>query len=85
MTVIADPISGALAYFSAAIRLDFRKLIVTPMSGRFNIYDTKVAKDHFNPNTGRIGPCCKEYQRCDTFLANWYFCQINYKTDNWDN
>lgn len=88
MTMIADPTAGALAYFSAALRLDFQKLIVDPMSRssgeKFKIYDTKVAEKHFNPNTGRIG-CCKEHQRCDTFMANWFFCHVNHKTDNWEN
>ena len=88
MTMIADPTAGALVYFSAALRLDFQKLIVDPMSRssgeKFKIYDTKVAKKHFNPNTGRIGRC-KEHQRCDTFMANWFFCHVNHKTDNWEN
>ena len=89
MIMLADPVSGALAYFSAAIRLDYKKLIVDPMmgtvpGGRFKIYDTKVAKENFNPNTGRIGPCCQEAERCDTFMAHWFFCETNYRSEDWN-
>ena len=87
MMMVADPVAGALAYFSSAVRLGYEKLIVEPMrrgsGNKFRIYDTKVAKEHFDLNTGRIEPCCKETERCDAFMANWFFCEINRKTYDW--
>ena len=89
LMMLADPVAGARAYFSAAIRLGYEKLIIDPMSRRssgskFKIYDTKVAKENFDPNTGRIDPCCKETERCNTVLTNWFFCEINRRTDDWE-
>ena len=86
MTMFADPLAGALTYFSAAIRLDYRKLIVDPLrdGAKFKIYDTKVAKENFDINTGRIEPCCKETERCDTLMTNWFFCEGNQKSEDWN-
>ena len=85
--MLADPVARAILYFSAAVRLGYEKLIMDPMSrslgNKFKIYDKKVAKENFDPNTGRIEKCCKETERCDTFMLNWYFCEINRRTDNW--
>ena len=86
MTMFADPLAGALTYFSAAIRLDYRKLIVDPLrdGAKFKIYDTKVAKENFDINTGRIEPCCQETERCDTLMTNWFFCEGNQKSEDWN-
>ena len=86
MTMFADPVAGALTYFSAAIRLDYRKLIVDPLRDgeKFKIYDTKVAKENFDLNTGRIEPCCHEIERCDTLMTNWFFCEGNQKSEDWN-
>ena len=92
LMMLADPVAGAIAYFSAAVRLGYEKLIIdtgyiihdmSRTSGnKFKIYDTNVAKENFDPNTGRIEPCCKETERCNTFMTNWYFCKINRRTDD---
>ena len=85
MTMFADPLAGALTYFSAAIRLDYRNLIIHPLrdGAKFKIYDTKVAKENFDINTGRIEPCCQETERCDTLMTNWFFCEGNQKSEDW--
>ena len=74
----ADPIKGAGAYFSAAIRMGYGKLIIfktdRDFNREFNVYETEVARDHFDSNTGIIGPCCGEPERCSTWGENWYFC-----------
>jgi hypothetical protein len=70
----ALPINGAGVYFSAAIRMGYGHLIVLQYDGEFNVYETVVAREHFDSNTGIINPCCGDPKRCSAWYADWYFC-----------
>ena len=72
----ARPLTGAHAYFSAAINTGFNKLIVIWWGfRRQSIYDTVVAKQHYDGNTGYIEPCCQNEYRCFAEDAFWIFCK----------
>ena len=72
----ARPLSGAHAYFSAAINTGFNKLIVVWWGfRRQSIYDTVVAKQNYDAKTGYIEPCCQNEDRCKAEDAHWIFCK----------
>ena len=77
----ADPKSGAYAYFSAASRTGYNKLVVNwPNSdyAQIAIYDTDHAKQAYNVETGIIEPCviCQNTDiPCEAFQAKWIFCK----------
>ena len=77
----SDPKSGAYAYFSAASRTGYNKLIVNwPNSdyAQIAIYDTDHAKQAYNAETGIIEPCviCQNTDvPCEAFQAKWIFCR----------
>ena len=72
----ASPLEGAHAYFSAAINTGFNKLIVIWSSFQnIAIYDTVVAKNHYDGKTGVIKPCESNENRCIAKDAYWIFCK----------
>ena len=72
----ARPLSGAHAYFSAAINTGFNKLIVVWWGfRRQSIYDTVVAKQNYDAKTGYIEPCCQNEDICRAEDAFWIFCK----------
>ena len=77
----ADPKSGAYAYFSAASRTGYNKLVVNwPNSdyAQIAIYDTDHAKQAYNAETGIIEPCviCQNTDvPCEAYKAKWIFCK----------
>ena len=81
MDMVAEPLSGAYAYFSAASRIGYNKLIVNwPYLAfdRISVYVTDHAKRSYNVNTGIIEPCIKcgnNEQPCEANLATWVFCK----------
>ena len=81
MDMVAEPLSGAYAYFSAASRTGYNKLVVNwPNSdyAQIAIYDTDHAKQAYNKETGIIEPCviCQNTDvPCEAFQAKWIFCK----------
>ena len=81
LQMASDPKSGAYAYFSAASRIGYNKLIVNwPYLAfdRISVYVTDHAKRSYNVNTGIIEPCIKcgnNEQPCEANLATWVFCK----------
>ena len=76
LQMIAKPLTGANAYFSAAINTGFNKLVVFPrFSGTYNIYDTEIAKQNYDGKTGFIEICCQNKDRCYASGADWIFCK----------
>ena len=77
----SDPKSGAYAYFSAASRTGYNKLVVNwPNSdyAQIAIYDTDHARQAYNAETGKIEPCiiCQNTDiPCEAFQAKWIFCR----------
>ena len=77
----SDPKSGAYAYFSAASRTGYNKLVVNwPNSdyAQIAIYDTDHARQAYNAETGIIEPCviCQNTDiPCEAFQAKWIFCR----------
>ena len=77
MVMNAKTDSGGHAYFSAAIRMGFNKLIVDqllldPSEIRdIKIYDTQVAKQNYKD--GVIEECCNN-ERCTAYRSFWVFC-----------
>ena len=72
----ARPLSGAHAYFSAAINTGFNKLIVVWWGfRRQSVYDTVVAKQNYDAKTGYIEPCCQNEDICRAEDAFWIFCK----------
>ena len=74
----AEPLDGAHAYFSAAIRMRYTKMIIQPYNARlkrcdkgFRRYDTELAKTKYNSRTGRI-----EDVEGSGNKAKWYFCKL---------
>ena len=80
----ADPPSGGHVYFSAALRMDYPKLVIElpcrnpgiDIPLRFNIYDTIVARQNYRTEgfTAEI-QACGGYERCDAYMRHWYFCR----------
>ena len=73
----ADPLHGAYAYLSAAIRTRYTKLIIQPYDERlkrcgkiFLHYDIQIAQSKYNVDTG-----CIDSIRGSGYKAKWYFCQ----------
>ena len=78
----ARPTEGAHVYFSAAIRMGFKFLIVDVTTGyekNFMIYETEIARQNFNSENADIQPCCG-MDLCNTYGRTWYFCSENRKT-----
>ena len=73
----AKPMTGAYAYFSAAIREKYQQLIIQEKSTKIiSIYGIEVAKANYDPKTGNINPCwCNEYNTCKAFDGEWFFCK----------
>ena len=81
LQMASDPKKGAYAYFSAASRTGYNKLVVNwPNSdyAQIAIYDTDHAKQAYNAETGIIEPCviCQNTDvPCEAFQAKWIFCK----------
>ena len=76
LQMIAKPLTGAHTYFSAAINTGFNKLVVFPrFSGIYSIYDTVVAKQNYDGETGFIEICCENNGRCYANGGEWIFCK----------
>ena len=80
LAMTADPMIGAYAYFSAASRTGYNKLIVNwPFidEDKISVYDTNDAKKSYDAKTGYIESqiCCNNEKRCDSNKANWVFCK----------
>ena len=81
LQMASDPKTGAYAYFSAASRTGYNKLVVNwPNSdyAQIAIYDTDHAKQAYNAETGIIEPCviCQNTDvPCEAFKAKWIFCK----------
>ena len=74
----ADPLAGALAYFSAAMNLRYTKMIIQLYDSKlkrcgklFRTYDVFYAKANFCTHTGRIDDIDGSGYR-----AKWYFCKL---------
>ena len=68
----ADPLSGAYAYFNAALDNGYNKMVILTDKGtfedkRFRWYDTEKAKECYDDKTGKIGID-------NSFSKNWWFC-----------
>ena len=74
LSMAANPIRGANVYFSAAIRMGYGKMIVDQSKQEFNIYETKIARENFDSNTGIIEACCSVGYSCSAFYRDWFFC-----------
>ena len=97
MIMSANPRDAAYAYFSAALREKYELMMVAeryrdeyhgfPLrwklpESNFNYYDTKVAKEKYDPRKGRIGTCdCNAFgaiqqnTECHAFEGFWFFCK----------
>ena len=74
----AEPLDGAYAYFSAAIRMRYTKMIIQLYDAKlkrcdkgFRQYDTAVAQTKYNSRTGRIDDV-----EGSGYKAKWYFCKL---------
>jgi hypothetical protein len=80
MEMSAKPIVAAIGYLNAAIRSEYFQMAVqerfheTKEVLSFNFYNTKIAKENFNPETGTIGPC-EGKEECNGVDAYRYFCE----------
>ena len=78
LTMAANPKQAGHVYFSAAINMDYNKMVVVLDRGwektnvKYNIYDTRVAKQNYKPN-GDIDSCCG-YEKCHAYSRSWIFC-----------
>ena len=73
LEMAANPIRGAHVYFSSAIRAGYNTMLVEQDTG-LNVYQTAVAQEKFNRETGIIQPCCKISTECSAAGRTWYFC-----------
>ena len=80
LEMAAVPPSGGHVYFSAAIRREYTRLLIDiPCIGtsdqhqRFWAYETAVAREHYNVQTGAIEECAG-YGRCNAYRRSWFFC-----------
>ena len=83
----AEPIRAGFGYLSSFIREKYDKMIVQNIQKHtrgllFYYYQTTVAKENFDGQTGNIGSCeCEVFQQtqtnseCQSHLANWFFCK----------
>ena len=70
LTMSADPMSGAFAYFSAALNKNYNKFLIRTDCAKYIRYtwmDTETAKDKFDVTTGKIGGITG-------FMRQWFFC-----------
>ena len=74
----ADPLDGAHAYFSAAIRTSYTNMIVQLYDEKlkrcgksFRQYDIETARTKYSSRTGRI-----ENIAGSGYKAKWYFCKL---------
>ena len=84
LTMTATPPSAGHVYFSAAINMGYDKMIVdlSGMNVKYNVYDTKVAKQFYRWN-GDIDECCNLMmyneqvtinEKCSAYSRIWIFC-----------
>ena len=85
LTMAADPMSGAFAYFKAAIKWGYNKLVIyrevyrdlsLPLIPQFEVYDTQIAKQNYCPKTGNIAPCNDKEVTVEAYMADWIFCKV---------
>ena len=70
LTMAADPMSGAFAYFSAALNTNYDKFLIRTDCEQDNHYtwmDTKTARNQYDVNTGKIGGI-------RGYMKQWFFC-----------
>ena len=84
LSFAAEPIRAGFGYLSSFIREKYDKMIVQENTKGvlFYYYQTAVAKENFDGQTGNIGSCeCEVFQQtqtnseCQSHLANWFFCK----------
>ena len=77
------PRSGGKTYLTAAINMRVDRILIytdfcdpgEPDPNPVKIYEPKVAKDNYDPETGSINPC-GGFERCDAFFQSWFFCSF---------
>ena len=76
LAMTAWPVTGAQTYFSAGIRMKYEKLMIdqSKKKDEFKIYETKIARENYDTNTGIIQPCCEETEQCSALFQQWFFC-----------
>jgi hypothetical protein len=79
----AEPMSGALAYLSAANRMGYGRLYLETRAGGFYYFWTLDALNTYDKSTGTftlMDECCcedcdGEHRKCDGFGGRWFFCR----------
>ena len=70
LQMIANPLTGAFAYFTAAINSGYKKMLIRNECGTLKHYkwiNTADAKDNYDATTGMIGKIMGREK-------NWWFC-----------
>ena len=68
---------GAHVYFTAAINMKYRLLLIESSSGpgsSLKIFRTQVAKNNYDSDTGSILPCEDCSDVCPAWGYTWFFC-----------
>ena len=79
MVMEATPSTGAYAYFSAALRTGYRRMLVLA-NDKFYYFWVETAKrtydvqSEWSSTIGLIEECCCEACSCDAWGKNWLFC-----------
>ena len=80
MVMEATPSTGAYAYFSAALRTGYRRMLVLA-NDKFYYFWVETARrrynaqGHWSSTIGLIEECCCEGCSCDAWGKNWLFCR----------
>ena len=79
--------AGGRVYLTAAMNMGYGILMVdrTPKK-RINvfgyeeyevtIYQTHIAREYYDPNSGNILPCCSKDYECNANHRDWFFCSF---------
>ena len=78
---------GGRVYLTAAQNMGYGILMVdrTPKKSinvfgyeeyEVTIYQTHIAREHYDPKSGNILPCCGKDYECDANARNWFFCSF---------
>ena len=73
------PHAGGRTYFTAAINMRYRMLVIDSTfysdesRNALSVYDVKTAKENYDIRTGNINPCCN-HGICDAHQSYWLFC-----------
>ena len=81
LVMVADPLTGAYAYFSGAIRLKYEYMVVhlydrkrRECTHQFLSFNVKTAQTLYKEDTGKIGDIDGS-----GYEAKWYFCKYMYR------